>query len=118
MAQGIIRYDRTGKPICEICGQAFSRVLNHAHQKHQISAVEYKRRFGLDLRKGICSQDSHMLSRKRVFENYSLCIASNLLGQGKKTRFNIGSQGRTKDKISPQTLLRLKQQSFIKKQLP
>lgn len=118
MTQGIIRYNKAGKPICEICDKAFHRILNHAHQKHGILAIDYKKKFGLDLHKGICSQESHDLSRERVFENYSLCIGENLLGQGKETRFNKGSKGRTKDKISPQTLIRLRQQSFIKKQLP
>lgn len=109
MAYGKIEYDDEGKPICEICGESFKRVTAHARQKHSVSAREYKQMFGLDLRKGICSRESRELSRERLFENYDVSVKRNLLKKGSKSRFKVGSKGRTKDQISEQTLLRLKE---------
>ena len=104
---GIIRYDEDGLPICEICGKSFHRVLSHARQKHDISAREYKKRFGLDIGKGICSQESHEKAHDRVYENFSKCIRGNLIKKGVNTRFQKGCQGRTADMMSTQTYLRL-----------
>ena len=108
MTPGIIRYDKEGKPICEICGKAFKRPLSHARQKHGISARDYKIRFGYDTVKGICSQESHDLARERVYKNASLCIDKNLLNKGKATRLQKGSPGRVREKVSAQTLIALK----------
>ena len=103
MSYGIIEYDDAGKPICEICGKSFSRVLPHVRQKHDMSEKEYKTEFGFDLGKGICSLESAQKSREKALENYDLVIAKNLINNGSKTRFEKGSKGRTKDKISAQT---------------
>ena len=53
MSYGIIEYDDSGKPICEICKKSFNRVLSHVRQAHQMSEREYKLAFGFDLVKGI-----------------------------------------------------------------
>ena len=100
MAYGIIEYDDAGKPICEICGKSFNRVLSHVRQKHDMTEKEYKLEFGFDLGKGICSLESAEKSRIKALENYDLVIAQNLINNGSKTRFEKGS---TKDKISAQT---------------
>jgi len=39
--------------------------------------------------------------------NFDRCIKKNLIEKGVSTRFNIGSEGRTKIKVSHQTRLRL-----------
>lgn len=109
MKKGIIEYDKSGKPICHICGKAFDRVTTHARQVHGISAREYKLKFGLDLKKGICSINSKNKSSKAVFCNYEKCINSNLLEKGKNNRFVNGCKGRTKEKVSEETRIRLKQ---------
>lgn len=105
---GIIRYDENGQPICEICGKSFKRLLSHVRQKHFIDEREYKTTYGLDLRKGICSQESSERSRIAVMNNYDKCVVRNLLKGGEKSRFKDGSKGRTKDKVSEQTRIRLK----------
>lgn len=107
MAYGIIEYNEVGQPMCEICGKHFDRVIAHARQKHHMSEREYKLRFGFNLKKGICSQESSEKSRERVFENYEQCIGKNLELLGEKSRFKPGSKGRTKDKVSEQTRLML-----------
>lgn len=104
---GVIRYDETGKPICEICNKSFHRLMSHVRQKHHISEREYKVKFGLDLHKGICSIESSNKSRTAVLNNYESIIIPNLIAKGSKTRFKKGSDGRTKEKVSPQTKIAL-----------
>lgn len=107
MDKGIIKYDKHGNPICEICGKAFKRVLSHVRQKHDMSEREYKLKFGYDLKKGICSAESSQKSREAVFNNYEICIENNLLDHGIESRFQNGHEGRTKDQVSAQTKRRL-----------
>ena len=116
MKKGIIEYDENGWPKCHICGEAFKRVTTHARQVHGISAKEYKKMFGLDSRKGICSKESSQLSREKVFDNYDKVIGENLIKKGAETRYEEGSEGRTKDKMSEQTKLYLANRTFTDKQ--
>lgn len=114
---GRVEYDQDGKPICEICGKSFDRLMAHARQVHEISARDYKIAHGLDIGKGICSKRSSELSRERVFENYDKVVAQNLIKNGQKTRFKKGDEGRTADKVSEQTRQNLKTRfvNFFKK---
>jgi hypothetical protein len=105
---GRIAYDLDGKPICEICGLSFKRLMTHVRQKHDMSAVEYKKFYGLDLHTGICSPDSAAIAREHALNNYDKVIAENLLKGGNRTRFTNGHDGRTKEKVSAQTKARLK----------
>ena len=107
MSYGIIEYDATGKPICEICGKSFHRVLSHVRLKHNMNHKEYKTKFGLDIKKGICSEESKNISRQYVLNNYDKCITANLIKNGKNTRFKKGSEGRKRNKVSEQTRLKL-----------
>ena len=111
MSYGVIEYNEDGKPMCEICGNYFNRVIAHARQKHHISEREYKLQFGFNLKKGICSKESSEISREKVFANYEKCIGKNLKLLGEKTRFKIGSEGRTKDKVSEQTRIMLSERA-------
>lgn len=113
---GQVEYNEEGLPMCEICGKHFDRILPHARQKHGISARDYKQSFGLDVKKGICSQRSRELSRERAFENYEVAIANNLLERGRASRFQVDSKGRTKDMVSFQTMTRLKKHFTLIKQ--
>lgn len=109
MAYGKIEYDEEGNPKCEICGLFFKRVLTHVRQKHFIEEKEYKKEYGFDLYKGICSKESSEKSREKVFENYDKCIEKNLIKKGNDSRFKKGGRGRTKDKVSAQTKIMLKE---------
>lgn len=109
MAYGNIEYDEEGNPKCEICGLHFKRVLTHVRQKHFIDEREYKKEYGFDLYKGICSKESSEKSREKVFENYDKCIEKNLIKKGGESRFKKGHEGRTKDKVSAQTKAMLKE---------
>ena len=108
MTKGIIEYNEDGNPKCEICGKYFTRVITHVRQKHNMLEREYKKRFGLDLKKGICSKRSSQKSRDNVIKNYSTCIKSNLIEKGVGTRRKKGDKGKTKDMVSEQTRIMLK----------
>lgn len=109
MSKGVIRYDKAGKPICEICGKSFSRLMSHVRQKHYMTARDYKEKFGLDVKKGICSEESSERTRVKTLENYDTVIKQNLIQKGSESRFKDGSKGRTKDQVSEQTRIRLKE---------
>lgn len=102
---GEIHYDELGRPICHICGRAFNKVLNHAYQKHEITANDYKKRFGLMSSKGICSQRTVEKLRIKVEENYDIVVKQNLLKNGERTRFKDGHKGsRPRAKLREQSL--------------
>ena len=106
---GEIKCDDDGKPICHICGEAYSKVLAHAWQVHEITAYDYKKEFGLDTTVGILSEDSRKIARVRNKENYDKVVVENLLVKGEDTRFVKGYAGRTKEQVSEQTRRTLKQ---------
>lgn len=108
MSYGVIEYNKDGKPKCELCGRHFNRVISHVRQKHEMNEREYKQMFGFDLKKGICSKESAEKSRDATMKNFDKCIVFNLLVRGEHSRFAQGSQGRTKDMVSEQTKLMLK----------
>ena len=109
MAYGILEYNEEGKPKCEICGKFFNRVISHVRQKHFLNEKEYKKQFGFDLKRGLCSKESSEKSRIKTLDNYEKCINQNLKIKGFKNRFKLGDKGRTKDKVSEQTRIRLKE---------
>ena len=106
---GIIQYDDSGLPVCEICGESFHRLLTHVRQRHGINKREYKIKYGLDLKKGICSRESSKKTRDKIFTNYDICIKQNLTKKGSRTRFKAGHLGRTKEQVSEQTRLMLRE---------
>lgn len=110
---GEVTYNHEGKPICHICGKAYNKVLSHAYHIHEIRAREYKEEFGLDVIKGIMSEESTELASKRNEENRELVVKENLVKKGKETRFEIGNKGRTKDQVSEQTRRRLAEQGAL-----
>lgn len=115
--KGEIKYDDRGYPICHICGKAYKKLLAHVWQVHNITEKEYKKQFGLDLHNGISCQDTKEKLRKAVEKHYDKVVKENLIIKGQKTRFKVNHKGRTKDKVSLQTLKRLKQSNFIKKRI-
>ena len=112
MGRGIIKYDLEGKPICELCGKSFHRLLSHVRLKHFMNEREYKLKYSLDLGKGICSKESSEKTRIKTLENYDKVIAKNLIKKGSTTRFSKGSKGRTKEKVSEQTRIALRERLY------
>jgi hypothetical protein len=112
MSYGKIEYNEDGLPKCEICGEHYHRVTAHVRQVHGLSAKEYKKEFGFDLQKGICSKESSQKSRDKAMSNYDKVIGENLIKGGEETRFKVGSRGRTREQVSQQTLNRLRENRF------
>ena len=112
---GELKKDRYGNYYCHICGKSFKKLMSHVVQKHNMTAMEYKRHFGLYTTKGILCEDSRRLARERNLENYGIVVEENLVDKGKNTRFKHGAEGRPKSKVCPQLMNRLKQPSFIKR---
>lgn len=109
---GTIEYNPEGKPICHICGKAYKKLLTHVWQKHDLTEKQYKKEFGLDIIKGITAEETKNKLRTAVKQHYNLVVEQNLIKAGRKTRFKEGQEGRTIDKVSPQTLERLKHKDW------
>lgn len=112
--KGEIGYTSDGRIICHLCGKAFTRLLTHVRQYHNMNEKEYKKEFGLILYKGIISEKSRDKSRKAVLDNYEKVVLDNLVTKGESTRFKVGSEGKTREKMSLQELKRL-QNKHIKR---
>lgn len=105
--KGEVAYTPDGKVVCHICGKSFNAVLSHARQYHKISALDYKKEFGLDTTKGLLSDLTKQKHINAVNSNYDTVVIENLVNKGKETRYIKGSFGRTKDKVSLQTKIKL-----------
>ena len=105
---GKVEYNELGLPLCEICGEAHHRLLRHVWLRHKISARDYKKMHGLPLKKGICSKETADKMREMIKSNFDSIVKANLLEKGAKHRFDKGNPGRTKDKIPPAEMERLK----------
>jgi len=88
---------------CKICGKKFDRVCTHIRQKHKISAREYKKMFGLDLKRGLISEKDRAIMRKHTLTNGTV---RNVIEGGVATRFKKGHKVRYER--SQQTLDRIK----------
>lgn len=106
---GEIKYNEEGNPICHICGEAHKKLMSHVWQVHGISAYDYKKEFGLDVGKGIMSEESKKKIRNKTLEHKEIVIDKNLLEHGRKSRFKKGHRGRTKEYVSEQTRRMLRQ---------
>ena len=114
-AFGEIAYDPKGTPICHICGKSYKKLMAHVNQVHKLTQEEYKKKFGLDLGKGIMCKSSTELARKRNKENYDTVVKQNLLEKGKETRFEEGHT-RTKGKyVSEHTRRAFLSHRYVKK---
>jgi len=58
-----------GKHECKICGKWFDRVGSHVVQVHHITAREYRKEFGFDLKRGQVTDEYRETMREHVFEN-------------------------------------------------
>lgn len=87
-----------------ICGERFKRVCSHVRQAHGMSAREYKEEFGLDVKKGILSDEDREVMRRHALANK---MDEQLRKAGAKTRFKKGQEGLGKFKRSQQTRERL-----------
>jgi hypothetical protein len=88
---------------CLECGKLFVRPLSHVWQVHKLSAREYKELHGLDVKKGIATDEYKERMRHHALTNGT---ADNLKRVGIASRF-VEGQSRNY-KRSEQTMTRLK----------
>ena len=95
-------YIKDGKIKCLVCGRYSVRPISHVWQKHDMTAREYKTEFGLDLKKGIATEEYKDRMRDHVFSNGTV----DNLKRGEVYRFKKGVS--TNYTRSPETIERLK----------
>jgi len=95
-------YIKDGKIKCLVCSKYFVRPISHAWQVHGLQAREYKEKYGLDLKKGIATEEYKEVMRQHVQTNGTL----KNLKKGAVYRFKKGQD--TNYTRSKQTKERLK----------
>jgi len=89
---------------CQICGKWYKQVGSHIYQEHKMTAREYRKEYGFDLKKGQTTGDYKELKHRQVFQ----CGGVKNLITGKKFRFHKGQKGIGVYTRSAETLERLK----------
>lgn len=105
--KGEVKYAPDGLVICHICGRAYKKLMAHVWQTHGIYEKDYKREFGLNVSKGLICDETKERLQKSVERHYEKVVEKNLIKGGKKSRFRLGSIGRTRNKLSLQEYNRL-----------
>lgn len=88
---------------CLICGRFYKQVGSHIVQIHKITAREYRKEYGLDVKKGRLAQDLHEKKARQAFE----CGGIKNLKIGKKFWFEKGDKRAGKYERSDETMERL-----------
>jgi hypothetical protein len=96
---------------CQICGKSFRQVGSHIWQMHGCTAREYREEFGFDVSKGQLPKDLKNIKAEQAIE----CGGAENLKQGEKYRFKKGQEWLGTYKRSKQTMERLKNNYFFKK---
>ena len=105
------KYNHKPEIKCLECGKKFVRPASHVWQVHGLSAREYKKLHGLDLKRGIATEEYRETMREHSKRNYSKVIYNNLIVKGASSRFESGNVPNYER--SEQTKNRLKEH-FIK----
>lgn len=95
-----------GKKQCLECLGWYKAPLHHAWQIHNLSEAEYKKKHGLDHKKGIITSSLKERKGEAVFENGTV----ENLKKGKKNWFKKGDTRAGRYERSAQTKARLKNQ--------
>ena len=102
------RADAKNKPAsnkkqCLVCGKWYRQVSTHIVQRHELTAREYKEKYGLDVKRGILPIDLREIKADKTLKNGTV----DNLKKGKKFWFKKGQPGVGIYKRSAQTLERL-----------
>ena len=99
-----------GKFQCQICGKWYVQVGSHIYLRHKITAREYRKIFGFDVKKGQLAGWLKELKADHVFANGTVKNLKN----GKKYWFKINDPRAGRYQRSAQTMERLKNLSKLK----
>ena len=97
---------------CKICGKWYIQVGSHIFQKHKMTAKQYRKEYGFDVKKGQLPENYRKLKSNYVFENGTV----NNLKAGEKYKFKKGQKGCGIYNRSQETMERLKNLHKFKKQ--
>lgn len=89
---------------CLICGRYYRQVGTHIYARHNMTAREYREKYGFDVKKGQVSEDLRILYGQQALENGTY----KNLKQGIKYWFKKGQKGVGVYQRSDETLERLK----------
>lgn len=89
---------------CLICGLWYKQVGSHIWQVHKISARQYRKEYGFDVKKGQLPENYRRIKRDYVFENNTV----DNLKAGKKCWFKKGDHAIGRYERSQETMERLK----------
>jgi len=88
---------------CIICGGWYRQVSNHIYYAHKMTAREFRKKYGFDIKRGHLPEDLRELKSKYVFENGTV----ENLKVGAKYRYKKGQVGVGVYERSEETLERL-----------
>jgi hypothetical protein len=88
---------------CLECGKWYRQVGSHVALRHNMTAREYREKYGFDVKRGQLPEDLRELKAGQVFENGTV----NNLKKGKKFWFKKGQEGVGVYNRSDQTMQRL-----------
>ncbi len=89
---------------CQICGLWYRKVGSHIRMSHNMTAREYRKEYGFDVKKGQLTAVVREPLRKNVFSNGTV----NNLKKGEPSRFKKGQAGVGIYERSAETMDRLK----------
>lgn len=93
---------------CLLCGKWYRQVGTHIVQVHKMTAREYRKAVGFDVKKGQLPPDYRELKSQQAIE----CGGYKNLKKGKKFWFKKGDDGPGKYKRSAETMERLQKQTL------
>ena len=91
---------------CEICGDKYLQVCSHVWQSHEMTARDYKKKYGWDVKRGLIPEELREVRARRTRENGTI----KNLEAGKKYWFKKGQVGPGRYERSRQTMDRLREQ--------
>lgn len=91
---------------CEICGRHYKRVGRHVFNTHKMTAREYRKEYGFDVKKGQLLPEDRDIMREHTKSNGTIGNLKN----GKVYWFKKGDHRAGRYERSEQTLNRLKEQ--------
>jgi Asp-tRNA(Asn)/Glu-tRNA(Gln) amidotransferase B subunit len=88
---------------CQVCGRWYSQVGSHVWQRHKMTARDYRKQYGFDVKRGQLPDWLRKIKSEQVFENNTI----KNLKIGKKYWFKRGQPGVGVYERSPETMFRL-----------
>jgi len=106
-----------GKNKCLLCEEVgikayYHRVGSHVFYEHGMTAREYRKKFDLELKRGMLSPKLLKVYQKNNAKHSDVVVENNLIDKGKKSRFKKGQTGVGVYKRSHVTLERLRKNMY------